>query len=145
MASYSGPVDFDTRNHSPGGKSLFGMVGSLFAYADTTAEAQDLNIDTAHAAVTAMATRAPQLQDWVNSVDAEARSIKLGLGVFSDSENAIALAQRFALLGAVDENPVTVNGRPATQLVLSKLKPGVSRTDALDLARELGLNDIVLY
>ena len=147
LASYSGPPinSGNTRFADNGSNSLFDMVGSLFAYADTTPEAQDFNIDTAHAAATAMATRAPQLKDWVETVDDDARNIKLSLGVFSDTDNAIELAQRFALLGAVDEKPVSVNGRAATQLVLTKLKPGVARTDALELARELGLNDIVLY
>ncbi len=49
------------------------------------------------------------------------------------------------MLGAVDEEAVTVNGRAATRLTLTHLKPGVARVDALDLARELGLNDIKLY
>ncbi len=92
-----------------------------------------------------MATRSPALQDWVNSTDLDARDIKLGLGVFTDQDKAIELAERFAFLGAVDEVPVSVNGRDATQLTLTHLKPGVARTDALDLARELGLNDIKVY
>lgn len=152
MASYNGPADF-------GGNTQFAQAdntnsladiagnffGSLFSYADTTPEEQDAAIGTAHAAVNAMATRAGDLDDWVQSVDADARSIKLGLGIFSDQANAIALAERFALLGAVDEEAVTVNGRAATRLTLTWLKPGVSRIDALDLARELGLTDIILY
>jgi len=85
------------------------------------------------------------LKDWAQSVDVDARDIKLGLGVFSDQNNAITLAERFAFLGAVDEEQVTVSGRPATRLTLTHLKAGVSRVDVLDLARELGLNDINLY
>lgn len=153
VASYSGPANYggsstrmaqaDTTN------SLADMAGNffggLFSYADTTPQAQDANIGTAHAAVTAMATRNPALQDWARSMDEDSRAIKLGLGVFTDQTNAIALAEQFAILGAVDEDQVTVNGRPATRLTLTHLKAGVAKTDALDLARQLGLNDITLY
>ena len=151
MASYSGPADF-------GGNTQFAQAdntnsladiagnffGSLFSYADTTPQEQDAAIGTAHAAVNAMATRAGALDDWVQSVDADARDIKLSLGIFADQANAIALAERFAVLGAVDEDAVTVNGRAATRLTLTWLKPGVSRIDVLDLARELGLDDLEL-
>lgn len=151
MASYNGPADF-------GGNTQFAQAdntnsladiagnffGSLFSYADTTPQEQDAAIGTAHAAVNAMATRAGDLDDWVQSMDADARNIKLGLGIFSDQANAIALAERFALLGAVNEEAVTVNGRAATRLTLTWLKPGVSRIDVLDLARELGLDDLEL-
>ncbi|MGB3336011.1 MAG: septal ring lytic transglycosylase RlpA family protein [Devosia sp.] len=154
VASYSGPADF-----GGGGSTQFAQAdntnsvadiagnffGSLFSYADTTPQEQDAAIGTAHAAVTAMATRTTELDDWVEAVDVDARNIKLGLGIFADQDNAIALAERFAMLGAVDEESVTVNGRAATRLTLTHLKPGVSRVDALDLARELGLNDIILY
>ena len=44
-------------------------------------------------------------------------------------------AVRSALLG----------GDPAAVLTLIRLKPGVSRQDVVDLARELGLTDIILY
>lgn len=154
MASYDGPSDFGrgstTRLASNDGtNSAMDMAGnffgSLFSYADTSPEQQDVAIETAHAAVDAMATRSPALQDWVESVDLDARDIKLGLGVFSDQGKAIELAERFAFLGAVDEDQVTVNGRKATKLTLTHLKPGVARTDALDLARELGLDDIIVY
>ena len=152
MASYSGPADFggNTRiAYADNTNSLADIAGNffgnLFSYADTTPQEQDAAIGTAHAAVNAMASRASNLDDWVEAVDADARDIRLGLGIFADKGNAIALAQRFAVLGAVDEEPMTVNGRPATRLTLTHLKPGVSRVDALDLARELGLADIVLY
>jgi len=151
VASYNGPADFggSTRYASNDDtNSLADMAGnffgSLFSYADTTPLEQETNIDSAHAAVTAMATRSPALADWAESVDVDARHIKLTLGVFTDQANAISLAEQFAILGAVDEEAVTVNGRAATRLTLSYLKPGVARTDALDLARSLGLNDIVL-
>jgi rare lipoprotein A len=152
VASYSGPADFG------GGNTRFAQAdttnsladiagnffGSLFSYADTTPQEQDAAIGTAFAAVNAMATRAGALDDWAASVDMDARNIKLGLGIFADQANAVALAERFALLGAVDEEAVTINGRAATRLTLTHLKPGVSRIDVLDLARELGLDDLKL-
>jgi len=152
VASYSGPADFDGGNtqfaQADGTNSVVDIAGnffgSLFSYADTTPEEQDAAIGTAHAAVNAMATRASGLEDWVEAVDMDARSIRLGLGIFADQDNAIALAERFAVLGAVDEEAVTVNGRAATRLTLTHLKAGVSRIDVLDLARELGLNDLEL-
>jgi rare lipoprotein A len=49
------------------------------------------------------------------------------------------------MLGAVDEEAVTAGGVAATRLTLTQLKPGVSRTDVLDLALDLGLRDIRLY
>jgi len=153
LASYSGPADFgggstryasnDTTNSLADIAGNF--LGGLFSYADTTPAQQDAAIGTAHAAVNAMATRAGDLDDWVRSVDVDARKIQLGLGVFADTGNAVEIAKRFAILGAVDEEAVTIGGRPATRLTLTHLKVGVSRVDALDMARELGLNDIILY
>jgi rare lipoprotein A len=153
VASYSGPADF-----GGGGNTQFAQAdntnsladiagnffGSIFSYADTTPQEQDAAIGSAHAAVNAMATRATGLDEWVQSVDMDARGIELGLGIFADQDNAIALAERFAVLGAVKEEAVTVNGRAATRLTLTHLKAGVSRIDVLDLARELGLNDLEL-
>tara|TARA_R110002124_G_scaffold63350_20_gene173196 strand:+ start:13780 stop:14832 length:1053 start_codon:yes stop_codon:yes gene_type:complete len=154
LSSYSGPADFggkgNTRYASADTTNSLAdmagnLIGGLFSYADTTPQEQDLAIGSAHAAVTAMATRSTALQDWAKSVDVDSREIKLGLGVFSDQNNAITLSEQFAVLGAVDEDAVTVNGRAATRLTLTHLKPGVSKVDALDLARQLGLNDIILY
>jgi rare lipoprotein A len=153
VASYQGPSGYDTGTTRMASvdntNSLADITGNfisgLFGYADTTPEAQDIAIGSAHAAVTAMATRSGALDDWAAAMDEDSRDIKLGLGVYADQQNAIALSQQFALLGAVDEEPVTVNGRDAIRLTLTHLKPGVSRVDALDLARELGLTDIILY
>jgi rare lipoprotein A len=151
MASYAGPADFggDTRiAYADNTNSLADIAGNffggLFSYADTTPQQADAAIGTAHAAANAMATRSPALDEWVQSVDADARTISLSLGIFSDEANAIRVAEQFALLGAVAEEPVTVNGRDATRLTFTYLKPGVSRIDVLDMARELGLNDIRL-
>ncbi|WDR03312.1 septal ring lytic transglycosylase RlpA family protein [Devosia algicola] len=153
MASYDGPADYNrgtTRVASAGkSRSLAGMTGeffsNLFSYADTTPQAADLAIDNAHAAATAMATRSDALKDWVASVDDDARAINWRLGVFANQQNAIKLSEEFAILAAVREDRVTVNGRAATSLTLTHLKPGVAREDVLALARKLGLNDIILY
>ena len=154
VASYSGPADFDqgairVASSGESGRSLVGMttnfINGLFSYADSNPQEVEVGINTAHAAVNAMASHDPALADWARSVDADSRAFRLGLGIFADQTNAVALAERFAVIGAVDEEPVTVGGRAATKLTLSYLKPGVDRQDALDLARELGLTDIILY
>ncbi|WDR05813.1 septal ring lytic transglycosylase RlpA family protein [Devosia rhodophyticola] len=153
MASYEGPADYDkgpTRMASTGkSRSLVGMTGEffsgLFSYADTTPQEANLAIDNAHAAATAMAIRSDALKDWVASVDDDARDINWQMGVFVNQQNAIALSEKFAVLAAVREDQVSVNGRAATSLTLTHLKPGVAREDVLALARELGLNDIILY
>ena len=151
VASYSGPADFGngaTRTaYADNTNSLADIAGNffggLFSYADTTPQAQDAAIGSAHAAVNAMASQTGALDSWVQAVDADARSVRMSLGIYADQNNAIALAERFAVLGAVLEEQVTVNGRSATRLTLTHLKPGVGKADALDLARELGLGDII--
>jgi len=159
VASYSGPADYDSgpirvasSGSSSGGQSSRSLVGmttnfinGLFSYADTTPLEADAAIGSAHAAVNAMASGNADLAAWAASVDADSRAITMGLGVFADAANAVALAQEFAVLGAVTEEPVTVNGRPATRLVLTHLKPGATVDDARNLAQELGLTDTVLY
>ena len=152
VASYNGPAinsggtQFAYADNTNSLADIAGnFFGGLFSYADTTPQQQDAAIGSAHAAVNAMATQTPDLNDWVQSVDADDRHVKMALGVFADQDNAIALAERFAVLGAVSEEQVTANGRPATRLTLTYLKPGVARSDATALARELGLGDIVLY
>ncbi|KFC72379.1 Rare lipoprotein A [Devosia sp. LC5] len=149
LASYDGPPVSGGTRYADNTNSLADMAGNffgnLFSYSDTTPQAQDANIGTAFAAVNAMAAKSPDLQDWAKSVDADSRVIRLGLGVFSDEANAIALSEQFAVIGSVQEEPVSVNGKPATRLTLTYLKPGVGREDAIALARKLGLNDINLY
>ncbi|WP_280140637.1 septal ring lytic transglycosylase RlpA family protein [Devosia crocina] len=153
MASYSGPNDFDSGNirvaSAESNRSLVGMttnfINGLFSYTDTTPEAVDANIGSAHAAVNAMASGSPELQAWATSIDAGRRAIRMDLGVFSNQNNAITLAEHFAVLGAVDEEEVLVDGRRSTRLTLTYLKPGATKQDALDLARKLGLGDIILY
>lgn len=115
---------------------------SLFGYAPIEGEAA---INDAHAAASAMATRAPGLDDWVAAVDEDSRALKLQVGVFSDQLAAIEIAEAFALLAAVDEETVELGGRLATRLTITRLKPGATRADVLVRAQELGLADIVLY
>lgn len=130
-ASVSAPVD------------PIGAFMDMFGYADSAAA--DAEITAAHAAVNAMATRSTDLQPWVASVDEDARAIKLELGIFTDATTADEIALRFAMLGAVTEEAVRIPGTDAIRLTLTHLKPGVARDDAMVLARELGLKDLVLY
>ncbi|MEO5805149.1 septal ring lytic transglycosylase RlpA family protein [Devosia sp.] len=154
VASYDGPANYDrgtTRMASVDSTNSLAdiagnFLGGLFSYAETTPQAEDQAIDSAHAAVTAMATQPSALSSWASGIDVDARKIKLGLGVFTDEQNAISLSEQFAVLGAVEEDAVKAsNGRDATRLTMTLLKPGVTREDVLALARELGLNDIILY
>jgi rare lipoprotein A len=155
VASYNGPADFDSgpiRVASSGGQSSRSLVGmttnfitGLFSYADTTPLEADAAIGSAHAAVNAMAAGNTDLAAWAASVDADSRSVNFGLGIYADPDNVAALAERFAFLGAVTEESVTANGRPATRLTLTQLKPGATLEDAHNLARELGLTDTILY
>jgi rare lipoprotein A len=118
------------------------LIG-LFGYAEPTAV--DASINAAHAAANDMATRADALQPWVASVDDDARAIDLRLGLFTSTERSDTVASAFAMLGAVTENPVRIAAGDATELRLTHLRPGVARDDVLSLARELGLDDLVLY
>ena len=152
VASYNGPA-YDTGRTSVASagsqsdRSLVGMTtnffNGLFSYADTAQEA-DIAIGSAHAAANAMASGNADLAAWAASVDADNRQVHIALGIYADPANAVRLAQEFALLGSVAEEPVTANGRAATQLTLTYLKPGVGPQDVSGLARELGLGDIVL-
>lgn len=125
------------------GNDLASMFSGIFSYADPVQG--DIAINDAHAAANAMATRSPDLAAWAETIDQNALKIDLSLGVFGNPDGATRVATEFALLGAVDEQTLMINGKPAMRLTLTHLKPGVARTDVLDLARELGLNDIVLY
>lgn len=153
VASYNGPANFDGGNvqvaSAQSSRSLVGITtnffNGLFSYADATPQSVDAGIGTAFEAVNSMAGGSPDLQAWAESVDADSRTFRMGLGTFANQANAASLAERFAVLGAVDEEQVLVSGRPATRLTLSYLKPGATREDAIALARELGLGDIILY
>jgi rare lipoprotein A len=155
VASYNGPADFDTgpiRVASSGGQSNRSLVGmttnfitGLFSYADTTPVEADAAIGSAHAAANAMASGNADLAAWAASVNADNRAINMGLGIYADPDNVTRLVEQFAILGAVTEESVMANGRPATRLTLTHLKPGATAQDAQDMARELGLTDAILY
>jgi len=102
-------------------------------------------IDSAFAATEAMATRPSALNAWRQTMDEDARAIHLQLGIFSDPVNARNVEQAFALIGAVDEEEISIRGKPATVLTLSYLKPGATRDDATERAMQLGLTDTILY
>jgi rare lipoprotein A len=136
-----------TSSHTAPRRPVFsgGLIGDLInslGYAETPSAA---SVNAAVEAATAMATRAPALDDWKASVDDDARAIKLGLGTFDDQQQARSVAESFALLGAVDEDTTQDNAHAATRLTLTHLKPGVARADVVSLARKLGLTDLVLY
>jgi rare lipoprotein A len=123
---------------------VLSSVNGLFSYSE--AQAADIDVTSAHAAVDAMAGQVPSLDGWVATTDDGPRSIRLGLGVYQDAGAARDLAMQFAFLGAVDEDQVTAgSGATATRLTLTHLKPGVTRTDVLDLVHRLGVTDAVLY
>lgn len=140
-----------TADPRQGPTSLADMAGeffSAFGYVEgepIDSPGQEQAILDAHDAVTAMATRAGALEDWVDAVDVDARAIRLQLGIFADPNLAFETAREFALLGAVDQEEVTASGEAATRLTLTYLKPGVMREDVLQLARALGLKDLILY
>lgn len=137
MSRQSGPKDRD-----PLSGGLVGDIVNLFGYAEAPS---DKAVNSAIDAANAMATRAGALDDWKNSVDDDARKIKLELGTFADPTAALSITESFAMLGAVDEDSVQIDGREATRLTLTHLKPGVSREDVVSLAQQLGLTDVVLY
>ncbi|WP_297111968.1 septal ring lytic transglycosylase RlpA family protein [uncultured Devosia sp.] len=155
VASYNGPADYDAgpiRVASSGGqsnRSLVGMttnfISGLFSYADASPQQLDAAVGSAHAAANAMASGNAALADWAGSVDADNRDIQLALGIFADPSNAAAVAQQFAMLGAVNEELVSLNGRTATKLTMTRLKPGATAQDVLNLAQDLGLTDAILY
>lgn len=129
-------------HRDPFSGGLVGDIIGLFGYAEAPSSSA---VNAAVDAATAVATRAQGLDDWRASVDDDARKIRLELGTFNDPVTAISVAESFAVLGAVDEDSVEADGRKATRLTLTHLKPGVARSDVVSLVRELGLTDVVLY
>lgn len=118
---------------------------NLFSYADggVMTEPDNAAGHSAHDAVNAMAARSTDLEVSAEAVH-EAREVRLQIGAFADPDHAADIATQFALLGAVDEEPVRIGGQDATLLTVTYLKPGVARADVLALARSLGLGDVVL-
>jgi rare lipoprotein A len=149
MASYDGPANVGGTQYADAGQSNRSLVGmttnffnSLFSYAETTPQDLEVAVGSAHAAANAMASNSPELAFWAASVDAGNRSVSIGLGTYADPGIAAAYAQEFALLGAVDEQPVS---GATTQLTLTYLKPGVTVDDVVNLATQLGLADRIHY
>ena len=130
----SGPTSRD-----PLSGGLIGDIINMFGYADT-----NQSVNGAIAATEAMAASHPALEEWRQSVDADALKVHVLLGIFNDPVQAVTVAESFAMLGAVDEETLDLGGNPATRLTLTHLKPGVARADVVSLARELGLSDPVL-
>ena len=71
--------------------------------------------------------------------------IRMALGTFNSDAEAREVATRFALLGAVDTTTLVQGDQTVTHLTLSRLREGVTETDALDMAASLGLSPTILY
>ena len=71
---------------NPEMKQVLASVNGLFSYSEAQTENADVN--SAHAAVDAMAARTPDLSDWVATTDDDQRAIKLELGTFADPAKA---------------------------------------------------------
>jgi rare lipoprotein A len=138
VASYSGPALPTTQFAYAGGGNIFDSVGSMFsgmfAYAGDSAGG-------AAAATSALASGAMLTP----SVDNGITPIRFSLGTYVDRAQSLEIIERFAVLGAVDEDQATINGRLTTRLALSALKAGVDPQDAVNLANEMGLSQAVLY
>ena len=111
----------------------------MFGYAEGAATA---SAGDALAAATAVAAA-----DAVPATPSEAqyRPVRLQLGVFKDATTADSVAERFALIGSVALESVRIPGADAVRLRLTELKPGVADEDVTALARELGLDGLVIY
>jgi rare lipoprotein A len=129
---HAGPTSRD-----PFSGGLIGDIINAFGYTDS-------EVNAAVAATHAMAVSDPALEEWRQSVDADALRVHAVLGIFNDPIQAVTVAESFAMLGAVDEETLDLGGNPATRLTLTHLKPGVARADVVSLARQLGLTEPVL-
>lgn len=132
--STSGPTSRD-----PLSGGLIGDIINMFGYAET-----NQSVNGAIAATEAMAGGNTALEEWRQSVDADALKVDVLLGIFGDAGRVNEVANAFAMLGAVDEQTLDLGGNPATRLTLTHLKPGVARADVVSLARQLGLSEPVL-
>ncbi len=138
MAQTSSPAPRSApAGRDPLSGGLIGDIINMFGYAEANA-----NVNAAIAATEAMAGSAPELAEWREAVDADARAVSVQLGIFDDSARAVAVADAFAMLGAVDEQTLDLGGSPATRLTLTHLKPGVARSDVVSLAQQLGLSTV---
>lgn len=148
LASVDRPTSMergDTRFAMNGNRSnatdLIGdMLGNMFGYAEESASAMPASDALAAATAVASADAVP-----ATPPEAQYRQIRLQLGVFSDESAADAVVERFAVLGAILREDVRIPGADAVRLRLTELKPGVGDEDVTALARELGLDGLVLY
>ncbi len=132
------------------GGGLFGALANLFSYAGPAGPAGgETVVNEAHAAANAMAARVPQLAEWRKSVEENVTgtAVDLDLGTYPDAAVAADIARRFALLGAVEQRLVSVEGILSTRLVMTYLKPGATGEDvaAIGAKLELGLGQIAAY
>lgn len=131
------PMAFSVANNLNGSSP----VDLMFYARPAGLKVPDGLISGAFAATEAMAT-GQALTDWQQRTDLDARKVSLALGAFANPQTVDRIALKFAMLGAVDTEPVTVAGKPAVALSLTWLKPGVGKSDVLDLARTLGLEGV---
>lgn len=101
-------------------------------------------VNAAHLAIQNMAAMPADLNAWRESMERGFISVNRSVGVFKSIDSAHTVGQELALLAIVDLRPIKVDGTPATQVFLEKLRPGVSKQDVNDLAQRLGLIDFVL-
>ena len=149
MVAYQGAAPGQVGSSLDAIGTLLGEMGeatppSALSYAAPVApairpQAIAFDIGMAHS-LAADAGSAEALAGWSDSLDEDARAVDVALGTFVDPGLARAVAERFALLAAVDSVDVTLAGQAAVQLRLTWLKPGVTHADVSALARELGLN-----
>jgi rare lipoprotein A len=143
VASYSGPAipnGSSTRVASAGDHTVVGMatnfVTGIFSY---SASAPDASLSEAHEAANLLATGA------AIATGPDFSPANIGIGRFTNPEQAMMIAQEFALLGAVSEEPVQTSEGSMVKLRLTALKPGVDQQDVIDMGHLLGLGDVVLY
>lgn len=124
--------------------SFLSAIGDLLAFNEADDATVNSLVPAAHAAAE-MAGRGDSLRAWQQTTDLEARTVNMGVGAFVDAAEAEAVGKAFARLASVEMRSVEKHGQPATEVRVDTLKEGVTRSDVVDLTRELGLQDIVLY
>jgi rare lipoprotein A len=134
-----GRINFEDYQQSRGSYSGGDLVADFMGLFGYAAESPATGAAAATAALGNAEAAGPEL------VNTGSEELTLRLGVFRDPVEARGISEAFSMLGAVDEAVVDLGGDPAAVLTLIRLKPGVAGEDVLMLARELGLNDIVLY
>lgn len=118
------------------------VLGPLFYNTHTDAKQSELAFNSAFIATEAAISQDPKLQEWLHKVGVDKRKVYVALGTFKDRTNAQNVLTAFAQIGAVDEFELNSG---AKQLVLTLLKPGVTRADVVERAATLGLEVDFLY